>query len=261
MKMQYILYRLINFFKYILYSKSIYNIHSPFLYEFTKECLDKNNRYYLFDTLSELREKLQNDHTKINYLNLGAPSNQLKKQVKRKDIVNVAVSPEKYSELYFRICLFFKAKKVLELGTSIGLNTLYLAHSSKSVISIEGQQELCQYAQNLLKQNNIQNTHIICSEFDKVLQQIVSENQLDIVIIDGNHTYEATMRYFNTLKPSLSKYSAIIIDDIYWSKEMTKAWKGIIHQNEIKVSIDLYRCGIIIFNPDFVQSQHLILRY
>ncbi|GAB4199287.1 MAG: class I SAM-dependent methyltransferase [Bacteroidia bacterium] len=253
-----LIHRLYHYIKYLLTAKSIHHIHSPLLYRFVTECLNQNNHYYCFDEINRIRQKLVHNNDEIEYEYIGAKSFRLKKTAKIKDILKTAVSPPKYSELYFRIAIFVKSRATLELGTSLGINTLYLAHSSKKVVSIEGQKKLCEFANKLFQANWMTNIQLIHSDFDSALPVLLSDNTFDLALIDGNHAYDATMRYYNQLK---STHTIIIIDDIYWSKDMTRAWREIVNSPDIKYTIDLYRCGIVIFNENIVHSQHFILRY
>ncbi|GIV29908.1 MAG: O-methyltransferase [Bacteroidia bacterium] len=253
-----LLHRLYHYIYYLLTAKSIRHIHSPLLYNFVTECLNKNNRYYCFDEINKIRQELLHNNDEIEYEDVGAKSFRLNRSTKIKDILKTAVSPRKCSELYFRIALFVKSRTTLELGTSLGLNTMYLAYSSKKVISIEGQKKLCEFANKLFQKTGIKNIHLIHSYFDTVLPDLLSVNTFDLALIDGNHTYGATIRYYNQLK---SSGTIIIIDDIYWNKEMTEAWKEIVNSSDTKYTIDLYRCGIVIFNKNIIHSQHFVLRY
>ncbi|RME13485.1 MAG: class I SAM-dependent methyltransferase [Bacteroidetes bacterium] len=253
-----LLHRLYHYIKYLLTAKSIHYIHSPLLYKFAIECLNKDNYYYYFDKLNNIRQTLLHANDEIEYENIGANSFRLKRTAKIKDILKTAVSPKKYSELHFRIALFVKSRTTLELGTSLGLNTMYLAYSSKKVISIEGQKKLYEFAGQLLQKNKVENVKLIYSDFDSVLPDLLSNNQFDLALIDGNHTYGATIRYYNQLK---SSHIIIIIDDIYWNKEMTQAWKEIVNSPDNKYTIDLYRCGIVIFNENIMHQEHFVLRY
>lgn len=258
------IHRIKYYLKYLISAKSIHSIHSPFLFQFVKECFDKKNQYYCFDELNRIRKQLINDNTLLQYTHIGAHSTQLKhKNISIKKIFKVAVTPKKYSELYFKIINFLQAKTILELGTSLGLNTMYLAKGTTGkVITIEGQKSVYDYAKNLFKKNQITNIVAVNAYFDEALPEIIKQNTFfDVVFIDGNHTYEATKKYYTMLKPAMNNPSVIIIDDIYWSPEMTKAWKEIIQDKDIKISIDLYRCGIIIFNNTFLYPYHLYLRY
>ena len=257
------LHRIIHFLKYLIKAKDEHSIHSPFLFDFVTTCFDTKNYFYAFDELNIIRQQLLKDENSIEYSQIGSPSYSLKKNTRKiKDITKVSVSPQKYSELYFKIIQFLKAKDILELGTSLGLNTMYLAKATTGkVISIEGQKSLFTYAQNLLNKNKIHNVQLINAYFDDALSFLLKENIYDFILIDGNHTYDATLRYFNLISNHTHPLSVIIIDDIYWSPEMTKAWQVIQKDNKPKITIDIYRAGIVIFNPNIIHPQHFILKY
>lgn len=255
-------HRVWQYVKYLITAKDIYAIHSPFVYKLVRDCFNKQNHFYIFDELLEVRQELLKDNTIIEYTNIGASSTALSNQAQVKDIVKIATTPTQYSELYFRMIQFFQSKQILELGTSVGLNTMYLAQATQGkVISIEGQYQLYQYAKHLLEKKHIHRVELICAYFDDVLSNLCKIHQWDFVLIDGNHHYDATMRYFEIVKRAMHTQSVIVIDDIYWSKAMSRAWHEIKHHQDVKISIDLYRCGIIIFNPDIIYPYHFVLRY
>ena len=52
----------------------------------------------------------------------------------------------------------------------------------------------------------------------------------------------------------------IIMDDIYWSKEMYLAWKEVISWPEVRVSIDLYRLGILLLRKD-LNKAHVKIKF
>ncbi len=262
MHFQTLFFRSVHYLKYKWNADSINNIHSPFLYTFISECLNKKNLYYEFEKLKLIRKKLLQDERLLPYESIGAPSLKLKKHEKIKNIVRVASSPTKYSELYFRIIQFLQSKVVLELGTSVGLNTLYLSKATTGkVISIEGNYELYHFAKKLMEAQNIKNSNLIYGLFDKILPDLLKQHTFDFVFMDGNHTYGATLNYYTLLLPKMSSISAIIMDDIYWNKEMNKAWKDIQQEKTIKYTIDLFKCGIILFHPYFIHSQHFTFHY
>jgi hypothetical protein len=53
--------------------------------------------------------------------------------------------------------------------------------------------------------------------------------------------------------------SIIIIDDIHYSPEMAAAWKVIKNHRLVYASADLFRCGIVFFDPS-LNKQHVILQ-
>ncbi|MBK6643902.1 MAG: class I SAM-dependent methyltransferase [Bacteroidetes bacterium] len=62
----------------------------------------------------------------------------------------------------------------------------------------------------------------------------------DFIFIDGNHTYEATMRYFNWILPKVRAKTMIIFDDINWSAGMQQAWLEIQQHPKVTQSLDFY---------------------
>jgi len=51
-----------------------------------------------------------------------------------------------------------------------------------------------------------------------------------------------------------------VIDDIRWSPGMEAAWKQICCNPKVTISIDLFRCGILLFRTG-IAKQHFLLRY
>ena len=95
-------------------------------------------------------------------------------------------------------------------------------------------------------------------EFDTALEKLET-NTYDLIFIDGNHKYQATMKYFHWAINHLNEDGVIIFDDIYWSKEMTKAWIEISTNDNLNLSIDFFHLGVIMIRPE-QRKQHFILR-
>ena len=93
------------------------------------------------------------------------------------------------------------------------------------------------------------------------LKLYLKDKIIDMAYIDGNHTYEATMKYFNELLKITHENSILIFDDIYWTSDMTKAWEEIKTIPAVTVSIDLYKVGLIFFRKENKQKEHFCLRY
>jgi hypothetical protein len=52
----------------------------------------------------------------------------------------------------------------------------------------------------------------------------------------------------------------MIIDDIYWSKEMENAWTKIKNHPQVSSTIDIFQLGIVFFNADLYKN-HYKMRY
>jgi predicted O-methyltransferase YrrM len=254
-----------DYLSYLLKAKSAHGIHSPFVYDFIVQILQSKHPFYAFEPLEKLRFELEKSELLIDYIEMGAGSKKLSGS-KRKisSIAKHGISKKKYSELLFRIIAKYEFKNILELGTSIGLNTLYLckANENANVKSLEGNPSLCEFAKNLAVQNQIHNLEIIEGNFDNTLPGLMSKSdKIDFVFIDGNHTHDATLRYINLILPKLDLNAVIILDDIYWSKQMKQAWNEAKELSMVSISIDLFQFGVLFFTSLKKEKEHFILKF
>ena len=86
-------------------------------------------------------------------------------------------------------------------------------------------------------------------------------SQVDFAYIDGNHTKEATINYFNLLLPKCNENTVLIFDDINWSEGMREAWQHIKTHERVKLSIDLFFIGIVLFRKEQKQQEHFVVRF
>ena len=107
----------------------------------------------------------------------------------------------------------------------------------------------------------MENINSIEGSIDKTLPQLLESISLpiDLVYLDANHTYDATIKYFTLLKSKLNASSVVIIDDIHWSSGMEKAWQEIVSLEEVSISIDLFYKGLLFFRKD-IEKEHFVLR-
>jgi hypothetical protein len=82
----------------------------------------------------------------------------------------------------------------------------------------------------------------------------------NMVFIDGDHKGSSLLRYVQKLKEMSGENSVFILDDIYWSKDMTEAWKKLVRDPYFGISIDLYHFGLL-FPRKKQPKQHFRLRF
>ena len=98
--------------------------------------------------------------------------------------------------------------------------------------------------------------------FNEILSPfIASTAPLDFVFVDGNHKYEPTIQYFNTLLPKLHEQSILVFDDIHWSKEMEQAWLEIQGHPSVTLTIDLFFIGLVFFRKENIAKQNMVIRF
>lgn len=251
------------YIRYLLSSKTKYAIHSPFVYKLTTEVINDIKVSEQATKVEALRNQLCNDESSINITDLGAGSNinHLKTR-KVKDIAKNSAKSEKYGQLLFRLCNYFKPKNTLELGTSLGISASYLALSkSENVYTLEGCPNTAKKAAQNLNKLQIKNIEIIVGDFKETLSPTLEKiKTIDFGFIDGNHQEMPTINYFEECLNYCHENSVLVFDDIHWSQGMENAWSHIKNHKKVFVTIDLFFVGIVFLNPT-QKKEHFVIRY
>ena len=161
------------------------------------------------------------------------------------------------AQLLYRIASYVSADRVLELGTSLGIATAALALAAKSVTSVEGSQAVAHYAQQRLIDQNIDNFNVVHGTFLQYFNHELDETPhgiYNLIFMDGHHDGRATLDYFEKLLPYCDERTVIIVDDIHWSRDMTRAWNLLTTHPQVTASINTYQWGILFLRPEQKQQ-------
>jgi predicted O-methyltransferase YrrM len=256
--------------KYIHYLLTAYNgkghgMHSPFVFNFIKNVLNDDRDFYAYKQIEAKRKEYVNNETILNIKDLGAGSKTLPfKQRSVKSIAKSSLKPTKFGQLLFRMVNYYQPQNIVELGTSLGITSSYLATAKPNakVITLEGATEVAAIACKGFEQLKLKNIELIEGNFDDTLIPAISQLQtIDFAFIDGNHRYQPTVNYFNEILKLTTSNSVIILDDIHWSSEMEQAWHYAQNHTAVKATIDLFFIGIVLLNDDFKVKQHFTIRF
>ena len=239
--------------------------HSPFVYSFIKEVLNKQIPADKFDLIEQYRKQLLQDNEMVNVWDRGAGSRQSVDNMRSvKQIAKVALKPKKYSLLLHKIIAHYKPDEILEMGTSLGITTCYLAAANKhaKVVTMEGAPSVALIAKKTFSTLGYTNVNIMEGDFDETLPAYLkSVDQLGIVYVDGNHRYAPTINYFKQLLEKANDQSILIFDDIHWSEEMEKAWEEIKQHSHVTLTIDLFFIGLVFVRQAQKEKEHFVIRY
>jgi len=261
-----ILQTAIKYLIYLLRAKNRHGIHSPFVYEFNSRILNDKTQYPEYGIVEKQRNLLFRNPNLVEVIDFGAGKNRsgYSTHLRRvKDIAARAGIPVKYGRLLHRIVRHYKPSVLLEMGTSLGISSMYQASASpeSTFLAMEGCATTASFAEENLKAIGLKNAQFTVGRFDVVLPGLLSQTRIiDFAFIDGNHTYEATIRYFNELLKHAGNESIYIFHDIHWSSDMEKAWAEIKKHEQVMVTIDLFFMGLVFFRKE-LSPQHFILRF
>ncbi len=240
--------------------------HSPFVYDFIRKVLMDNDSHPEFARIEQLRQQLRKDNTLLEIRDFGAGSRvDDHKQRAVSSIAKSALKPAKYSQLFYKIIQHYNYKNRLELGTSLGITTSYLANANKDgkVYTFEGAPSVATVAQKTFTNLELSNIELTEGNFDETLPAFLAnyKDKIDFSFIDGNHREQPTINYYEQLLPFTHNDSVIILDDIHWSQGMENAWYNIIERPEVTLSIDLFFIGLVFFRKENKEKEHFTIRY
>lgn len=250
---------------YFLKVADQHSLQAPFIFKFYSRLLQgmKNN-----DGIGEI-EAIRKAFLKDNYIIKGddpGAGSRVAKLLRSKKIATIArygISSKKECIFLSELVKIFQPETCVELGTSLGIATSYLAKASKHarIYTFEGNSDLVQKAKEVFRHLNCDNVQIIHGNIDETLpNHLESLVKIDMAIIDANHTYEALLRNFNLLKTKMNSEGIMVIDDIRWSVDMYRVWKKLISDETVSISIEFLNNGVLFFEKK-LRKQHYILSY
>ena len=253
------MFQVYSFFIYWLNQVDEHSLQSPFLYDLYTKVIQGVDLSH--SDIEEIRGQLLKNKQVIEITDLGAGSrinNGTTRSIS--SIAKHASTPKRFSQFLTRLIDHFDYKNILELGTSLGLNTLYISKNADvNVLTFEGDKNIADLAHAHFKKLNRTNIKSIVGNIDKTLEKELSQiEKVDLAYIDANHRYEPTLRYFDQISTKIHSQSIIIVDDIHWSKEMVSAWRVLKRKPEVTLSIDLFEAGLLFFDPRLDQEDYIL---
>ncbi|SFD36371.1 O-methyltransferase [Spirosoma endophyticum] len=255
------------YLRYLSRARDEHSLHSPFLFSlYTQIIRAKTGSKSAFSPIKSLRKELRRNRQSITIADFGAGSKvNSSRQRSIGDIARNSQKPARFARLLFRLIQRFEAKTIVDLGTSLGITTAYLAEATKSygghVTTFEGCPQTATIAQQNFERLGIGNVTAVVGNLDETLASHISAlNSIDFVFFDANHRYEPTVRYFETCLSATHNDTVFVFDDIHWSDEMEQAWAYIKAHAAVTVTVDLFWVGLVFFRKE-QPKQDFVLRF
>jgi predicted O-methyltransferase YrrM len=230
-------WRTCQYLKHLFYTRHRrgHGIHSPYLFEFVSRVLFNSEQLEPPAAIRKEHRKLRREYTFIR---------------------SSSVTP-RYGFLLYRIAHWFNPEMIIELGTGMGISTAYLSAGSPEVPlhSIEGDKERAAFAAQLICRISPGPVSIHWGEMEGKLEDILPLiPQRFLAFIDGNHHFSPTISYVEKLLERAGDEALIVMDDIYWTRDMNRAWKEVVTWPEVRVNIDLFQMGILLLRKDLQKT-------
>lgn len=226
-----------------------FGIHSPYLYRLITAVLEEKWPYYHYACVEHLRKELKTDHASIDNDTEKRGSNRLEKTEAR------------CGQLLFRLIQDAHCKTVLELGTSTGLETQYMAFANQKArcISVTTSAEIAALALEGFKKQDLKNIELHLLQNDETPEKILNElGTLDFVLFNQFSGEKECLILFEQCLLKKNKDSLFVFTNIHSNPDILNTWKIIRTHSEVQVTIDLYHLGIVIFNTALEKKKYVI---
>lgn len=255
------IHQLLSYLSYWLNEESEHSLHAPFVYDLYQKVLKKDYpKVKSASKIESIRKQFIKSEKSISIEDFGSGKETRPKERKISQIASDGISRKKYSQFFDVLIEYLEADEIIELGTSLGINSLYLANDkNRSLTTFEGASALCAIAEAVFTGNDKSNIKLIEGDIDVTLPNHLKKiDHFDLVFVDANHQYQPTINYFEWLMEKKHDKSCFIFDDIHRSKEMEMAWSKINESYEVTLSIDLFQVGLVFVNPELRKQSYIL---
>ncbi len=251
-----------SYLSYRLRAGNRHGLHSPFVYGLMDKVIGSSGAR-AEEPIEALRTTLLKSTKRLQIDDYGAGS-RVSKSAERTvgEIARSSASRPADAAMLQRLVDHLGLRKLIELGSNLGLTTAYLAAAAcrPELHSIEGDASLAAMAREHLRALGLDAT-VHQGAFKHILPEVLERcGQVDLVYLDGHHTREATLGYYAQVLPYCHDDTVLAVGDIHWSKDMEMAWQELRQDAQVSLSIDLFYMGLLFFRKG-VPKQHFILKH
>lgn len=204
-----------------------HGVHSPFVFTLITRVIEEKTPYHRYRDIEE--------------------------HIENQQIIN-RYKINKYDRLSFRLINYFEAKKILEIGTNNGINTLFLTapDSSISCTVIEQSREKAEKAEMLYK-NWDRNITLIT---DEMLPD--ANEKLDCIYIDLNNHNALPNNIIAYLKKISHEKTFIVVKGIRTNRKCKTLWRDISMMEDRTAMLDFFNLGIVFFRKELYRWDYQI---
>ena len=195
-------------------------------------------------SVNALRKRLRSSKETVEIVDHGAGSRGPNAPVRRlRDVYRWAATGPAWGRFLFGLTRAHRPRRVLELGTNLGVGAGHLAAAlcvteaeggpPGKLVTLEGAPALAALAAGHLARlghpvgnEPSDRVRVVVGAFDETLPTVLAEEgPFDLVFIDGHHEPEAALRYLAAVEPHLGDGAVVILDDVGPGQPVREAWR------------------------------------
>lgn len=217
------------------------------MFELASALLEDPRWFYAFHDVEEVRAMLRKAPHLIG--NEQAPKDALKSAGSRCQ-----------GQLLFRLVEHLRPRTMLELGSAVGIRSMYMAAAAREagLIGLEKSPVCAHIARTNVEWLGLsRNARILEGAMGTNLPSALSELQpVDIVVFSLLENMEDTRSHFETILSSAHEKTVFVFSHAHHSKESAVAWEAVKNHPRVRLSIDFFALSLVCIDPDFREQQH-----
>ncbi len=248
------------FTSYLKYRKKAvgaHSLHSPFVFKLFNEVVRKCSHYRIKE-LEAYRRSLRSNHLVVDVIDF---KNNISQRKTIRSIAKTSLSSARFSAFLHLLINELQCKTVLETGTSLGLNTLYLDHSdAEKVVTLEASPILAELAKKEFELRSKNSIELVFGNVHETYVSALERHQPDFIFLDADHRGFVVKNQVDQIITHSTQTECIVIHDIYWSRDMNQTWIELVNDDRFSLTIDIFQAGILFLNKG-IEKQHFTLRF
>jgi len=226
-----------------------FGIHSPFVFSLITNVLREKSLYYDYKRIEQLRDALLDD-----------PSFLLNRETQKK--IQKSLTSERHGRFLFRLVNFFHPETLLEIGTGLGVDTLYMASPQKNCrcFTLEEDPLLQDLSGKLFSAQSSSNIELVKGRWRDSLEEALNKiEKLDFVCLNANQK-QPIHELYKMCRSKMHEQSIFVIRNIRVSKDLYELWEELKKEEKVISAVDMYSMGILLYNPSLT-NKHYSLYY
>jgi predicted O-methyltransferase YrrM len=212
--------------------------------------------------IEDYRRELLKDTGTVRVEDHGAGSRRVRGDERKiRDLVRHTAISARLGRLLARLVRNLGPDTMIELGTGMGISSLYLAMANPGgkLHTCEGSHAVAGLAEDGFARLGVGNIEVHRGRFSDLLPGLLELTGSGFFIfIDGDHRESNLVSYVSRVMAAGREDLVMVMDDIHWSRGMHRAWKSIISMPEVSLSIELFNAGIV-FVKKQIQKDHFVV--
>lgn len=245
-------------YRSIRYRKG-FGVHSPFVYNLITKVIEERCGYYSFYDIELLRKQLLFREERLTY-----PDRQKRGRMKSRTIGEIvkreAIKP-RHGALLFRLVNYFKSVRILQLGPTMGLSTLYLTSyaSHLQCVALENVSEFATIARQVFDKAARNPIDLRVGDYQTLLPEALRDmKQVDCVFFNTLYELYDNFRLFEACLDYVHNDTFFVFEGIRANSQMRKFWQDVCASPDVTVTLDLYSLGIVFFNKKLHKRDYIV---